>query len=175
MPDDIIPTPPPSDADTVLEEILNPEEGDDSRRDDYFVRIKELEAALARSQADYQNLVMRSERDKLELATYLASRMFWPLLMHVDNLERAVQLKEWVQWDTFIDGVRSVLSGMIKYLESQKIYVFTSIWETVDPAKHEVMTQMVGPEGKIIQEFEKGYMIADKVLRHAKVVVGSGE
>jgi molecular chaperone GrpE (heat shock protein) len=76
MPDDIIPTPPPSDADTVLEEILNPEEGDDSRRDDYFVRIKELEAALARSQADYQNLVMRSERDKLELATYLASRMF---------------------------------------------------------------------------------------------------
>jgi molecular chaperone GrpE (heat shock protein) len=37
------------------------------------------------------------------------------------------------------------------------------------------MTQMVGPEGKIIQEFEKGYMIADKVLRHAKVVVGSGE
>lgn len=51
---------------------------------------------------------------------------------------------------------------------------FESIGQEVDPDKHDVMTQAPGEEGKIITEFEKGYMIGGRVLRHAKVVVGSG-
>lgn len=50
---------------------------------------------------------------------------------------------------------------------------FVSIGEEVNPDRHDVMTQAPGPEGKIVQEFEKGYLIGDRVLRHAKVVVGS--
>lgn len=68
-----------------------------------------------------------------------------------------------------------MLSSMVKYLESQGVVPFVSLGEEVDPTRHDVMTQMAGPEGKIIQEFEKGYMIGSRVLRHAKVVVGSGE
>ena len=54
-------------ADAVLEEILNPEGNETTLDDDKYLRIKELEAALARSQADYQNLLMRVERDKKDL------------------------------------------------------------------------------------------------------------
>ena len=52
---------------------------------------------------------------------------------------------------------------------------FDSVGQEVDPDKHEVLSQAPGKEGIIVTEFEKGYMLGDRVLRHAKVIVGSGE
>lgn len=80
------------------------------------VRLKE---ALARSQADYQNLLMRVDRDKADMVSYLSAKIILPLLKEVDNLERAVKLKEGIEGDSFVDGVRTVLAGMQKYLENQ--------------------------------------------------------
>ncbi len=138
-------------------------------------KITNLQAALARAQADYQNLLMRGERDKADMVHFLSAKMLLPLLTQVDNLERAVKLKSDVEWDGFVDGVRSVLAGFEKYLESQGVKAFDSIGQEVDPDRHDVMTEMAGEAGKIVQEFEKGYMLRDRVLRHAKVVVGNGE
>ena len=135
-------------------------------------QIIALQSSLLRSQADYQNLLMRVERDKVDMAFFLSTKMLTPLLTHIDNLERAVKLKEWVEGDTFVDGVRSVFLSMQKYLESQGVSAFESVWQEVDPDKHDVMTEAPGEAGKIITEFEKGYMLKDRVLRHAKVVVG---
>lgn len=142
-----------------------------SSPDDELTRLSE---ALARSQADYQNLVMRSERDKADMLAYLSSKIITPLLKEVDNLDRAVALKAWVEGDTFIDGIRTIQSSIVRYLESQWVTSFVSLGQEVDPSRHDVMTQMPGEEWKIIQEFEKGYLIGDRVLRHAKVVAGSG-
>lgn len=136
--------------------------------------ITRLQSSLARSQADYQNLVMRSERDKADMLAYLSSKLISPLLKEMDNLDRAVALKEWVEWDTFVDGIRTIQASLMRYLETQWVSLFVSLGEEVDPSRHDVMTQMPGEEGKIIQEFEKGYLIGDRILRHAKVVVGSG-
>ncbi len=137
-------------------------------------QITQLQWSLARSQADYANLLMRVERDKADMAFFLSAKLLSPLLTQVDNLERAVALKTGIEWDTFIDGIRSVLSGFQRFLESQWVMVFASIGQEVDPDRHDVMTEMPGESGKIIQEFEKGYMLRDRVLRHAKVIVGSG-
>lgn len=157
----------------TLEEIVTEESSQKSTsNDDEIIRLKE---SLARSQADYQNLLMRVDRDKIEMVSYLSAKIILPLLKEVDNLERAVKLKEWVEGDGFIDGVRTVLAGMQKYLESQGVKSFSSIGEEVNPDRHDVMTQAPGPEGKIVTEFEKGYLIGDRVLRHAKVVVGTWE
>lgn len=162
-------------ADAVLEEIFNPESNDEVLEDESFARIKELEAALARSQADYQNLLMRVERDKKDLGSYLAGKLLLPLLTHIDNLERAIKLKEWVEGDTFVEGMRSVYNGLVKYLESNDVRPFESIGQEVNPERHDVMTQMGGPVWHVVSEFEKGYLIGEKILRHAKVVVGNGE
>lgn len=62
---------------------------------------------------------MRTERDKADMIHFLSAKILLPFLTQVDNLERAVKLKESVEGDTFVDGVRSVLTGMQKYLESQ--------------------------------------------------------
>jgi molecular chaperone GrpE (heat shock protein) len=58
------------------------------------MRITELQSALARAQADYQNLLMRVERDKTDMAHFLTAKILLPLLTQIDNLERAVKLKE---------------------------------------------------------------------------------
>jgi molecular chaperone GrpE len=151
--------------------------GDSSVSDDTWALLAEIEklkASLARSQADYQNLVMRSDRDKADMIHFLSAKIILPLLTHIDNLERAVKLKEWTEGDTFVDGVRSVFNGFTKYLESQWVASFDSIGSEVDPEKHDVMTEMAGESGKIIQEFEKWYTLWWRVIRHAKVVVGNG-
>ncbi len=162
----------PTSENTIQEELENivAEDTTSVSQDDEITRLRE---SLARSQADYQNLLMRNDRDRAEMVSFLSGKILSPLLTQVDNLERAVKLKEGVEGDSFVDGVRSMLASMEKYLESQGVAPFVSLGEEVDPTRHDVMTQMPGEEGKIIEEFEKGYMIGSRVLRHAKVVVGS--
>lgn len=89
--------------------------------------IARLKEALARSQADYQNLLMRVERDKTDMIQFLSAKILLPLLTQVDNLERAIAIKTDVQDDAFVDGVRSLHTGLIKYLESQGVKSFESI------------------------------------------------
>ena len=56
-------------------------------------QLSQLQSSLARSQADYANLLMRVERDKSDMAFFLSAKLLTPLLTQVDNLERAVLLK----------------------------------------------------------------------------------
>ena len=55
------------------------------------------------------------------------------------------------------------------------VRAFESVGHEVDTERHEVMSQAPGEEGIILTEFEKGYMLHDRVIRHAKVIVGNGE
>lgn len=146
-------------------EKLNPENNE----------IATLRDQLARAQADYQNLKMRGERDRADMVHFLTEKLLSPLLTQIDNLDRAVKIKDDVTDDAFVDGVRAVQSGLQKYLENQGVKAFDSVGQEVDPDKHEVLSQAPGKEGVIVTEFEKGYMLGDRVLRHAKVIVGSGE
>ena len=137
--------------------------------------IATLRDQLARAQADYQNLKMRGERDRADMVHFLTEKLLSPLLTQIDNLDRAVKIKDGVTDDAFVDGVRAVQSGLQKYLENQGVKAFDSVGQEVDPDKHEVLSQAPGKEGIIVTEFEKGYMLGDRVLRHAKVIVGAGE
>ena len=81
---------------TIAEETIDDTEniGKDAPVAALSEQVNTLQASLVRSQADYQNLLMRVERDKVDMAFFLSSKMLMPLLTQVDNLERAVKLKE---------------------------------------------------------------------------------
>lgn len=81
-------TDPVENIEEVLEAIVTE---DPPNTEDEIVRLRE---SLARSQADYQNLLMRVDRDKAEMISFLSGKILVPLLTQVDNLERAVKLKE---------------------------------------------------------------------------------
>jgi molecular chaperone GrpE (heat shock protein) len=67
-------------------------------------------------------------------------------------------------------------SKLIEDLEKMGVKSFDSIWQEVNPDMHDVMTTVPGKKEWIIfDEFEKWYKLGDRVLRHAKVIVWSGE
>lgn len=81
-----------TDAEILPEEIVIEDELPVQK--DPVEEIKRLQDSLARSQADYQNFVMRTERDKTDMVHFLSAKILLPFLTQVDNLERAVKLKE---------------------------------------------------------------------------------
>ncbi len=137
-----IQNPTTEEAPEISSEALNTESplsGDPTDlRDEEIVRLRD---ALSRSQADYANLVKRTEREQDESRKYLTAKLLLSLLPSVDHLERAVTIKDGVEGDTFVDGVRSVLAGLQKYLSSHRVEKFSSLGEEVDGEKHEVMSQ----------------------------------
>jgi molecular chaperone GrpE (heat shock protein) len=76
--------------DAVLDETPVGDTSSGGSPDDEIARLRD---SLARSQADYQNLLMRNDRDKADMIYFLSSKILMPLLTQVDNLERAVALK----------------------------------------------------------------------------------
>lgn len=117
------------------ENISSPIPGDENTSDDATGQqqdssadeIIRLQAALARSQADYQNLLMRVERDRADMVHFLSAKILAPLLTQVDNLERAIAIKDGIEGDAFIDGVRALHTGLLRYLENQGVRPFDSV------------------------------------------------
>ena len=114
------PTHTPHEDNQPQESVATPEnETPSSPAKEASNEVEELRAALARSQADYQNLIMRHERDQVEMVHYLSAKILTPLLTQLDHLERAVAIKDGIEGDAFVDGIRTVRDGLIKYLETQ--------------------------------------------------------
>lgn len=138
-------------------------------------QIAKLKDALARSQADFVNFQKRTERDKADMVFFLKFDIFKKILPRLDDLERIIEntpedMKSWA----LFDWVVALQKSLLKDLTALWVTSFSSIWDTVDPEKHEVMTQVPGAEWEIVNEFEKGYMLWERVLRVAKVVVWNG-
>ena len=145
--------------------------------------IVQFTATLARSQeiaaratADYQNLLKRSELERVEMSSYFTESFAKKLLPTLDNLDRVVsgtpiKSQNWAVYE----GVKNAAAGLLKVLEGLGVHAFTSLGAELDPSLHDALSQGPGPAGIVVSEFECGYKIKDKVIRHAKVVVGSGE
>lgn len=136
--------------------------------------VNKIKEALARTQADYENFKKRTERDKDEMLHYMRADILKKIIPRLDDLERMIagtpdEMKSWV----LFDGVIALQKALFKDLEKMGVKSFESKGTLVNPELHEVMTQIPGEEGIVIDEFEKGYMLGERVLRVAKVVVGN--
>ena len=130
---------------------------------------------LAKTQADFINFKARTQRDKVEMVFFLKQDIFKKVLPAIDDLERIIKdtLDENKNTPIF-EGVVALHKKLKWDLEKMWVKTFDSLWEEVNPDKHDVMTTVPGQETWIIcDEFEKWYELDWKVLRHAKVVVGA--
>lgn len=138
--------------------------------------LERLRGSLSRAQADYANLLKRVERDKMDMTSFITANIIKKFLPTVDNLERALaSVPADIAEQKWTEGIRATLQGLSRQLESMGVKAFVSLGQEVDTERQEVMSQAPGKEGIIITEFEKGYILHDRVIRHAKVIVGSGE
>lgn len=148
-------------------------------------KITELETQLEHEKkeylflmADFENFRKRTLKEKADLIKNGAESAMRELLPVVDDLERALAaIDKGGDLDSLKEGVDLIYNKFVKYLESQHVTAIDSTGKDFDTDVHEAVTMFPAPDpamkGKVIDTTIKGYMINDKVLRHAKVVVGS--
>jgi molecular chaperone GrpE len=139
-------------------------------------KAEEYLANWQRSQADFINYKRRTEQERLEFNRYANAELAREILSALDDLERALEaVPPKLAKNDWVEGIRLVERKFKASLDGQGIAPMESLGQPFDPNYHEALRQGKGEEGIIIEEFQKGYMMGDKVLRPAKVVVGNGE
>jgi molecular chaperone GrpE len=127
--------------------------------------------------AEFDNFRKRNAKEKVELIKNAAEKAMKDILPIVDDFDRAIQANAATDDVVAVrEGVELIYNKLIKYLESNGVKEMTTTGEAFDADIHEAVTTFPAPsedlKGKIIDTVQKGYSINDKVLRHAKVVVG---
>lgn len=142
--------------------------------------LKDTYDRLLRVSAEFENFKKRSTRELDEFRKFANEALASALLPVVDNLERAVDSsKEGAcDNDALLEGVSMTLKEILKVLERFHVKPITALGDIFDPNFHQAMMQEVSdehPENTVLQEMQKGYLIHDRLLRPAMVVVSKKE
>lgn len=152
--------------------------------DDPQSEIDDLKAQLEKEKkeymflmAEFDNFRKRTLREKSELIKNAAESVFKGLLPIVDDMERGIKASETASdIATVREGEELVYNKLVKFMAQNGVKAYDDSDDTFDPDRHEAITavpvQDEAQKGKILDTIEKGYTINDKVLRHARVVVG---
>ncbi len=139
----------------------------------------EAQDKLLRLAADFDNQKKRLQRDKDIALKFAEEVLIKELLPSLDNLERALNQDRTGEKfsEQLLEGVEMTYRGLMNTLEKHGLQQLQSIGEPFDPNYHEALALEASsevPEQRILQEYEKGYLLKDRLLRAAKVVVSKG-
>ena len=133
-----------------------------------------------RAAADLENYRKRVTREKEELAKYTSERVVSALLPVLDNLERAIDAaqKHGADNASLLDGITQVYSQFRRALIEFGLQdVTANAGHPFDPKVHEAVSQVESdehPEGHVVEQLQRGYKLAERLLRPARVVVSKG-
>ena len=136
-------------------------------------QIKAAEDKHMRLLAEFDNYKKRKINEIEKLIKYEGFDFFKSVLPILDDIDRTLNLKDVIKNKSIFDGFSMIKSKILNLLESKEISTYNSLNESFDPDFHEaIMIKKTKKDSNIvIEEYEKGYMYKDKVLRHAKVIV----
>jgi len=129
-----------------------------------------------RSQAEMENFRKRMQRDKQDALRFANEGILREILPVVDNLERAVEHARENDTDTagLLEGVEMTLEQFARTLEKFGVKPVEAVGKPFDPACHEAMGQVVtgdAPPNSVVQQLQKGYLLNERLLRPALVMV----
>lgn len=141
-------------------------------------KIDELEQKNLRAIADGRNIAQRATREKHDAIKFAEAEFARELLPILDDLERTQESSKTAKdAATISDGVRITYEHFVKLLKSRNIQAIEAVGKPFDPHMHEALLQQPSadvPSGDVIQEVQRGYMMHERVLRPARVIVSSG-
>ena len=130
---------------------------------------------LLRLQAEFDNFRKRSIRERQEFIKYANEGLIIELVGMLDNFERSIKAADQKQdFRLLHQGVDMISKQLHKLLEEKGLKKITSLGEKFDPNKHEAMEAVVSDEaeeGQILEEFQPGYMLNERIIRPAMVKV----
>lgn len=153
----------------------------DSREDleqklaDAESEAKESYDRLLRASAELENYKKRKQKEIADFRKFANESLLKELLNIADNLERAIEMPKNEGGEKQIaEGVDLTLKALLKVFQKFGVQPIVSLGEPFDPAFHQAMMQQEvkdQPDNIVVQEMQKGYVIHDRLLRPAMVVV----
>ena len=136
---------------------------------------KENYDRLLRMAADFENYKKRAAREKEDWTKFANEDLIKSILPFIDNLERAVNHAQKIA-DTgvLVEGVRMTLQQLLQSLNKFGLSSFESVGKPFDPAMHEAMLVVETDKhepNQVVEEFQKGYLLNDRLIRPATVSV----
>ena len=182
-------------AETVAEEVAEEaaeseesaeEEGSEKKgffkkkekKDKKDEKIEELNDRLIRQMAEFDNFRKRSEREKSQMFDFGAKDIVEKILPVIDNMERglATVAPEVLETDAFAQGMEKVYKHFMTVLEQAGVKPIEAVGNEFNPDFHNAVMHVddeeVG-ENIVVEEFQKGYMYKESVVRHSMVKVAN--
>lgn len=144
--------------------------------EDLLKKYNELNDKYLRLSAEYDNYRKRTLKEKMDIIKNGGVDVLKSILPVIDNFERAIKsLDEADDFEALYEGVKLIHKNFIEFLQQRGVVEIDALGQTLDTDLHEAIAQMPTDDkeqkGKIIDVVEKGYMLNEKVIRFAKVVV----
>lgn len=158
--------------------------GDSVKEQDLASRLAESEKQveyykdlMLRKVAEFDNFKKRAENELASIVKYGKTDVLQSLLPVIDDFERSLKLsKDTRETEAFAKGVDLIYQKLLKFLDTQGIKQIDSLGKEFDVHYHDALLQIPRndvPPHMVIEVVEKGYMLDDRVLRHAKVIVST--
>jgi molecular chaperone GrpE len=132
---------------------------------------------LLRKAAEFDNFKKRVESESNLATRYAKADVLEEVLPIVDDFERSLKLSEdRRESEAFVKGMDLIHQKLLKFLETQGVRQIDSLGKEFDVQYHDALLQIPRndvPPHTVVEVVERGYMLGDRVLRHAKVVVST--
>lgn len=142
------------------------------KKDKKDQKIEELTDRLQRSMAEFDNFRKRTEKEKASMYIIGAKEIIEKILPVVDNFERGLDTAR--EGDSFADGMQMIYKQLMTTLEELGVKAIEAVGQPFDPNFHNAVMHVDDPEqgeNLVIEEFQKGYLYKDFVVRHSMVKV----
>ena len=145
----------------------------------YKAESEERHDQMLRTIAEFDNSRKRAEREKEESLKYALESFVKELIPTIDSIERAIQsTKESQDFDALVEGVEMIHKGFLSAFEKRGVTPIEAVNELFDPMQHEAVLHVESedvPENRVIEEWQKGYMLHNRVIRPSMVSVSKGK
>jgi molecular chaperone GrpE len=145
----------------------------------YKAEAEERHDQMLRTIAEFDNSRKRAEREKEESLKYALESFVKELIPTIDSIERAIQsTKESQDFDALVEGVEMIHKGFLSAFEKRGVTPIEAVNELFDPMQHEAVMHVESedvPENRVIEEWQKGYMLHNRVIRPSMVSVSKGK
>lgn len=150
---------------------------DDGEVEKLKSEIQEQKDKYLRLFAEFDNYKRRTAKERIELMQTAGKEVITSMLEVLDDCDRAEkQIQSTNDLTQIKQGVQLVFNKLRTALQSKGLKPMESVKTDFDVEKHEAITEIPAPteelKGKVVDEVTKGYYLNDKLIRHAKVVVG---
>ena len=156
---------------------LNEPVGEESELEKLKLELEEAKDKYLRKVAEFDNFRRRSAKERIELIQTAGRDVIIDMLEVLDDFDRAQkQLDNSNDANSIKEGVSLVFNKLRSTLMAKGVKAMETIHQEFNPDLHEAITEIPAPSpelaGKVVDEVVKGYYLNDKIIRHAKVVVG---